>query len=160
MNGRWKRDPAPERGEEAGAPVGKEGFFSRNVRVITFLVCVAIFLALFGPFSVFTIKKMIDSHDGRPALTVAEAEKLFEDPSALTFDKLLSYRGTNSETESREVCQIEFGDGAYMIYATRLKATGFFSARFYVMESGASEDILKGDPLPLLRQAEAGGAEP
>lgn len=129
--------------------VRPEGFFSRHVRTITFLICIAFFLAFFGPFNVFTLARMIRENDSRPTMTVSEAEQLLENPETLTFDKLLTYRGTNSETESRDVLQIEF-DG-YMIYATRVKATGFFSARLYVMETGESADIVKGDALALLR---------
>ena len=32
-----------------------ENFFTRNVRLITFLICIAVFLGIFGPLSVFHI---------------------------------------------------------------------------------------------------------
>ena len=36
--------------------VGKtENFFTRNVKLITFLICLGVFLAFFGPITVFTI---------------------------------------------------------------------------------------------------------
>ena len=32
-----------------------ETFFTRNVKLITFLICIAVFLGIFGPLSVFHI---------------------------------------------------------------------------------------------------------
>ena len=40
---------------------GREGFVQSHIRLITFIVCIGVFLALFGPWSYFKIKDIIES---------------------------------------------------------------------------------------------------
>ncbi len=53
-----KQDPLREneKREESAMTVGKtETFIGRNVKLVTFLVCLGLFLALFGPWSIWRI---------------------------------------------------------------------------------------------------------
>lgn len=82
--------------EAPKAVVGKtETFFTRNVRLITFLICIAVFFAVFGPFSIFRIRDYIREHsDSRPELTADALIALAERPDGLFLSELESYRGT------------------------------------------------------------------
>lgn len=75
--------------------VGKtENFFTRNVKLITFLICLGVFLALFGPLSVFTVKKYLDEkEDTRPVMSEAELVALSELDRDLYFSDLKGYKG-------------------------------------------------------------------
>lgn len=96
---RFKKDPkaAPERGKET---VGKtENFGSRNVKLITFLVCLGVLLALFIPVGVIGIDAVIDflERDERPEMTVADVVALSEQEGALYLSDLTRFQGTLDE---------------------------------------------------------------
>lgn len=121
-----------------------ESFFSRNVRLITFLICIAIFLAFFGPVSVFTIGKIIEKRaDRKQAMTVEETLKLAQSPGTVTFDLLRKYDGKYHETETVEVYYIGFGN--YLILATKNKNSGALTVLLENLDNGIRIDFLKDD---------------
>ena len=71
-----------------------ENFFTRNVKPITFFVCVAVFLAFFGPLTVFTIANYIkEKQDTRPVMSEEELLKLSELDRDLYFSDIEDFKG-------------------------------------------------------------------
>lgn len=121
-----------------------ETFFTRNVRLITFLTCIAIFLAFFGPVSVFTIGKLIERRaDQKKPMTVEETLKLAENPAAVTFDLLRKYDGRYNETETVEAYYMDFEK--YLILAIRNKTTGKLTVFLENLDSGVRINLLTDD---------------
>lgn len=74
-----------------------ETFFTRHVRLITFLVCIAVFLVFFGPVSVFTVKGILDRRaDTRREMTVEDVIALADKPRR-TLGDLTVFEGQKSE---------------------------------------------------------------
>ena len=71
-----------------------ENFFTNHVKLITFLVCIAIFLALFGPFSVFRIKEWVQAKQNEEVLlTEADVARLVDKGGALRWSDFDGYTG-------------------------------------------------------------------
>lgn len=83
--------------DERGRPdtVGKtETFFTRHVRLITFLICLAVFLVFFGPISVFTIRSWIEEkNDTRIPMTEEDLLALSQLDRKLYFSDISRFRG-------------------------------------------------------------------
>jgi hypothetical protein len=63
-----KRPPKQDKWEPAEDTVGKtETFGTRNVKLITFLVCLGVFLAFFGPWSVMRIMEWVEMQEQKEA---------------------------------------------------------------------------------------------
>ncbi len=122
------------RNRHTGVPedtAGKtETFFTRNVRLITFLICIAVFLAIFGPLSAFHIRDYIREHsDSRPELTDDVLIALTERSEGFFLSELEKYRGktqehtvTDPNDPSHEIVvdiywQADFADGRYRCMA-------------------------------------------
>lgn len=57
-----RQNPYKKQPKEEQATVGKtETFATRNVKLITFLVCLAVFLVFLGPLSVWRISEMVNA---------------------------------------------------------------------------------------------------
>ena len=96
--GRKKRDENgwiiedPKHKDTAGKT---ENFFTRNVRVITFVICIAVFLAFFGPLTVFTVAKYIKGQqDTRPIMSEEELIELSELDRDLYYSDIKKFKGT------------------------------------------------------------------
>ena len=95
--GRKKRDENgwiiedPKHKDTAGKT---ENFFTRNVKLITFLVCIGVFLAFFGPVTVFTIINYIEEkQDTRPIMSEEELLALSELDRDLYFSDIEGFKG-------------------------------------------------------------------
>ena len=77
------------------ATVGKtETFFTRNVKLITFLICLGVFLALFGPITVFTVINYIEERqDERPVMSEEELLALSELDRDLYYSDIKVFKG-------------------------------------------------------------------
>lgn len=96
--GRKKRDEngwiieSSNRKDTAGKT---ENFFTRNVRLITFLVCIAVFLAFFGPYTVFKIIAYIEERqDTRSVMSEEELIALSELDRDLYYSDIKGFKGT------------------------------------------------------------------
>ena len=76
--------------------VGKtENFVTRNVKLITFLICLGVFLAFFGPLTIFKIIDYIEERkDKRPIMSEAELIELSELDRDLYYSDIKGYKGT------------------------------------------------------------------
>lgn len=103
------------------ATAGKtENFFTRNVRLITFLICIGVFLAIFGPLSVFHIYQYVtEQSDTRAEMTVDDLRALAVSPKTVRpedLDKFLGEVGSNTVGDLRcEVYQIDVGERYFLI---------------------------------------------
>lgn len=95
---------APERKRKKKSEVDTKGetetFFTRNVKLITFLICLGVFLAIFGPISVFRIMDYIEekSSKGSP-MTTEDVLSLAQRHDALYLSDFEGYeKGVETET--------------------------------------------------------------
>ena len=77
-----------------------ENFFTRNVKLITFLVCLGIFLAVFGPISVFRIRDYIEERSSKEIpMTAADVLTLAQRHDTLYLTDFADFeKGVESET--------------------------------------------------------------
>lgn len=125
--------------------VKPEGFASRNVKTITFLICLAVFLLLFGPVSVFHLVRMAETEEleGKE-MTEAELIRLADLGPALSMSILMEYEGEASESENRRFYYINFDN--YLLLAVEDIETKQLD--FCTLKDRNSEDqieILTGD---------------
>lgn len=90
-------DPSPDKRRKKEKPdtAGKtESFWTRNVKAITFFVCLAVFLAVFGPMSVFRIIEIVEEQrvDGE-LMHTEDILLLAERREYLTMDQFRAYDG-------------------------------------------------------------------
>lgn len=110
--------------------VGKtETFFSRNVRLITFLICMAVFFGTVGPWSVFKIYEYIgQAQDTRVEMTLSDLHTLAARSASLTQKDLDGFYGerdvrTVDGIEVEVYYQIPIGQ-EYSLFATSVTSTG------------------------------------
>ena len=118
-----------------------EGFASKNAKTITFTVMVALFLAFFGPVTVFQIYKHFAAEaDARVDMTQTDLVSLGKIGESLTMDHLRGYTGTENENEERITYLIRM-DG-YILNAVQEKGKNTLSVCLLTdSESGDSIDI-------------------
>ncbi len=104
----------PKSGEEVVKP---EGFAGRNAKVITFIVCMVIFFAFFGPISFFRIADCAEQRQvqSAPELTEEIIAELCQSKSGFTMKQLRTYRGTYNTGDKGNTFTAEFGH--YMLLA-------------------------------------------
>ena len=68
-----------------------ETFVTRNVKLITFLVCLAVFLTFFGPWSVIRIRQWIEEQETQQAI----------EQTALSYDELCEIARRTPELRGR-----------------------------------------------------------
>lgn len=149
----WKYRPKEQRDADPKNPVPEtaipdvkpEGFASRNVKVITFAVCIAVFLLLFGPVNVFLLKKM--SHvdqTGDVKMTESDMRSLSSLGTGLTMSELKRFEGSFSESDLNAIYTIQFDH--YLLYAVEDVKTGKLAVCLLTdVSTGDSVNVLNGD---------------
>ena len=101
-----------------------EGFVGHNIKVITFVVCMVIFFAFFGPLSFFRIRDCAEQKQSESLqeLTVENIIDFAHDPSLLTIKRLRTYRGVWNEGDKGNTYTAQFGH--YILLAFEDPATG------------------------------------
>ncbi len=144
---------AYKRKEPADTAGKTETFFTRHVRLITFLICIAVFLvtfvplALWGPVNIFDLMRSCTEQETRVEMTVEDLE------SVAAKNKYLSIRDLDrfvSETSSGEqsglkyvVYQIDVGD-RYLLTASFNEASGMvYYLTLTDLETDAYLDLLE-----------------
>lgn len=123
-----------------------ENFLTRNVKLITFLCVIAIFLGLFGPLSIFRIRDYIQEKralEGRITLEVVVA---FSDLNRDVYlSELLEYTGERRDNDLFMLYYMDVDDD-FLLLATAEKPAG--KVRHLTLthlSTGESVDVLKGD---------------
>ena len=138
--------------EAAPDTAGKtEKFATRNVRLITFLVCIGIFLAVFGPISVFQIKEYLENRsDSSPEMTLEELEALTDGGKELLFSEFTKYKGDLQDWDF-EVCYIiRIAPHYRVIVGARDKTSKVEYITVRNLETGEEADLLKQDVSDIL----------
>ncbi len=77
-----------------------ETFWTRNVRLLTFLICMAVFLAVFGPYSVFRIRAcMVENRLEGDPMTVEDVIDLAALHDQLKFSDFQRFERSESKGE-------------------------------------------------------------
>ena len=140
---RYQRKPAEEE------PTRHEGFAGRNVKVITFAVCMVLFFAFFGPLSFFRIRDCAEKREAKklPELTVENIIDFCNDKTLLTMNRLRNYRGVYKPADKGNTYTAEFSH--YMLLAFEDPATGKMTfCEVTDLQTEARLDLLgeKSDP--------------
>ena len=70
-----------------------ENFFTRNVRLITFLICVTVFLALFIPIAAIeTIDYFRNMGDTRPQMTISDVVRLSKQNGRISEQQIENFK--------------------------------------------------------------------
>lgn len=129
--------------------VRPEGFAGRNVKVITFAVCMIVFFAFFGPLSFFRIRDCAEQRDAEklPELTVDIVTDFCRDRSLLTMSRLRRYRGTYKPADKGNTYTAEFSH--YILLAFEDPATGKMTfCRVTDLQTEEKLDLLGDKPDP------------
>ena len=134
---------AKEKPDTAGET---ETFWTRNVKLITFLICLFLFLAFFGPVSVFHIVDCAqESREARNAMTVEEVLTFADQRRSLSITQFEDYEGDeqnwgfgtyyfiNAGENFRITVGSEISNGAVTYFTVTKRSTGEIMD---VMESG------------------------
>ncbi len=97
-------------------------FFTRNVRLITFLACVAVFLALFAMLEGVDLFPFDNTEDTCPEMTLEELRALASAPERITPEVLDTYRGERDENTVDSL--------HYSIYQIKIGKRWFLMASF------------------------------
>ena len=123
MSFRYEKKPAPVRAYED--TTGKtETFWTRHIKLITFLIVIAVFLALFGPYNVFDLAKSINEKreiEGR--ITMEEVIALGDLRGTIYLKQLTKYSGELSDLQQLSMYTMDIDD-RYMLIATAEKPSG------------------------------------
>ena len=99
-----------------------EGFASKNVKVITFVICITAFLLLFGPVTIFRLISHYSEKDmPGQAMTAETLLQIAERGRSLTMEDLQRYEGELSDSDERTYYYIQFD--RYMILGVQNKET-------------------------------------
>ena len=140
-----------------------ETFLTRNVRLITFLICMAVFFSVFGPLSIFHIRRYIEENreDPRDEMTLADLRYVAENLKTLRTSYLDKFEGEFGENdmggityaiyripiEERYTLSVSFDrDKNHLFYCTLIDSNG--NKRLDLLTDAADlEDFLKGLPV-------------
>ncbi|MBQ8431327.1 MAG: hypothetical protein IJX28_00435 [Clostridia bacterium] len=93
----FRNRPQKSKRQEVDTAGQTETFLTRNVRSITFFICLAIFLAFFGPWSVFRIMDYIEEkNDTRIPMTENDLIALSELERDLYYSDIKGFLGDES----------------------------------------------------------------
>ncbi len=125
-----------------------ETFFSRNVRLITFLICIAIFLGVFGPLSVFHIKRYIDEQtDTRVQMQIEDVRAIVKKLPRVKpsdFDGFIGECGENQiDGMKYRIYQIEIGEQYLLMVSFNSSINELFYLELTNFETNHSLDLLK-----------------
>lgn len=107
--------PASEREETP------ESFASKHVKTITFWICFAVLLALFGPISIFHLYQASKTTDGK-VMTESDLVALSSLGDRMTLEDLTVYAGERGESDDRVTFYVKVDQ--YILFAVKNKQTG------------------------------------
>lgn len=135
-------------------PGKTETFGTRNIRLITFLVVMGIFLAVAGPVSIFQIKRWIDHREtSGKEMTAEELLHLTESGKPLTFAEFREYSGRYSKSKSQQSFVIDFDHYTIRIVADP-ETDAMILCKLYDLkiENDSGIDLLRESPRAYLSQ--------
>ncbi len=138
-----------------------ETFVTAHVRLLTFLICMAVFLALAGPWSFFRIRDAVLEHreSKRASMTVQDVIALSSSARTPELSDVDKYRGERSEWGNEVHYTAEIED-EYLLYAVANSDTQkiiyMTLTHLHCETSNESDarmaDVLKDDIAAFIRQ--------
>ena len=149
---RWKKEYDENgyeirTGREKPDTKGKtENFFSRNVRLITFLCCITVFLAIFGPIAVLEARDYLTrDYDTRPQMTLKDVIELSDLKDKLTASHIEKYACDKNQEKDGCYYYIDI-EPHYQVLAVSDKNTGkLLYCQLADFETGETVDVLTED---------------
>lgn len=125
----WKYRPKTEEVQAAQKKTDEipeetpEGFASKNIKTIAFLITLGVLLALIGPISIFHIyEAYVEAQsEGSLSMTQADVIALSKYGAALKLEQLTVYRGELGENDARRTYHVTFDH--YVLFAVESKET-------------------------------------
>ncbi|MBR3895066.1 MAG: hypothetical protein IKJ35_07960 [Clostridia bacterium] len=100
-----------------------ETFFTRHVRLITFLITLGVLLAAFLPIAYMEAREYYGQHkDSRPKMQIYDLVTLSEQPE-IWRKQLIKFAGTESKQKGFSLIEMEI-DPHYTVYASADAQTG------------------------------------
>ena len=146
---RWNRKAELEE-EELPTTVGKtENIFTRHVKLITFLVCMAVFLAGFIPVAVIGINDFIEwtkPDSDLPTMTQEDVIKLSEQQGEIFFSQITCYAGESGEFTHQTSYTVPVEGGYYLVaYADKWNHNKLDYLVIHKEGSDIKADVLRDD---------------
>lgn len=130
--------------------VGKtETFFSANVRLMTFLIVIGLFLVIFIPVGIIGINDFLASaeekNDGKLEITPAQVLILASQVEPLRMNQLTRFKGEWERGESGDYYYMSIGE-RYLVLAIADHSTGIvWSFTAAKTETGEQVDLYHGE---------------
>jgi hypothetical protein len=149
---RWKKEYDENgyeihTGRERADTKGKtENFFSRNVKLITFLCCIAVFLLIFGPIAVLEARDYLTrDYDTRPQMTLNDAIMLSDQNGNIRATQVEKFAGEKKVNPDGFYYYIDI-EPHYQLLAVADKNTGMLIyCQIANLDTGETVDVLKED---------------
>ena len=126
-----------------------ENFFTRNVKLITFLICIA---AIFSPFVIAYVKDYIEEHreDPRPEMTVDDLAVIARKADDLCMSDLDAFEGERIDNDMQGMTYV-----MYRIHVTDrfVLSASFDGTQDYIFYLNLM-DLDKKTELDLLKEAD------
>ena len=156
---RWKKEYDENgyeirTGREKPDTKGKtENFFSRNVRLITFLCCIAVFLVIFGPIAVLEARDYLTAeHDTRPQMTLNDVIGLSDWKGNISASQIKKFACDEQDKDDVIYYYIDI-EPYYMLLSVADKNTGkLIYCELSNLDTGKTVDVLKEDVRAFLQE--------
>ncbi len=153
---RWKKtvDEKAERKREKDTAGKTETFATRNVRLITFLVCISVFLAVFIPVGFWgfqTVQGWMEK-DERPQMTLADVVSLSERNGELYLSDLTGFVGEQETYDMGIHYSIEIEPRYYLRAVADVATQKLYYFEMVDLETQEKVDILTEDVRAFLGQ--------
>lgn len=155
MGYREKYSRSHEREDNRPDTRGKtENFFSRNVRLITFLICVSVFLAFFVPIVAYeVVDYLADARDNRPEMTISDVLRLSEQNGKISEKQIQGFKSSDVDNKVREIYYYFDIAPHYSVLAIADKNTKMLVyCQLTNFETGETADMLVDDVYAFLNQ--------
>lgn len=149
---RWKKEYDENgyeirTGMEKPDTVGKtENFFSRNVRLITFLCCIAVFLLIFGPIAVLEARDYLtNNYDTRTEMTLNDVVALSDLKKNITASHIENYACDKDEKNDGIYYRVDI-EPHYFLLCVADKNTGkLIYCELANLDTGKTVNMLEED---------------
>ena len=148
---RWKKEiDETSRSESSGryyATAGQtENFFSRNVRLITFLITIGVLLVILGPIAVLEAKDyFVPDYDSRPQMTKGDVIRLSQLDGYIPHSAITKFACVEDDHDYEVYYYIDI-EPSYKLLAIAEKKSGvLIYCQLSNLDTGESVDVLSED---------------
>jgi len=149
-------DSASRKGKKSQPDtVGKtENFFSRNVRLITFLICIGVFLAFFVPIVAYEVVDYLATvRDTRPEMTLSDVVKLSEQKGKISEKQILNFKASDVDNKAGQIYYyFDVAPHYHVLAISDKQSKMLIYCQLANLETGETADVLVGDIYAFLNQ--------